>query len=76
MKDLVNITDREGNQVFVGDKFEARMTPSQLTPDVVTVVKDITPENLECDRDFDVEDSEGNRLWNAYMVIKNNNRIL
>ncbi len=68
----INITDKNNNPVFVGDEFKARMIePSFETPTIVKVVKDISDENLACDRDFDVEDIQGNRLWNAYMVIKN-----
>jgi len=72
MKYKINITDKNDNPVYVGDVFEARMIePSFEIPTRVKVVKDISPENLECDRDFDVEDEKGNRIWNAYMIIKN-----
>ena len=72
MKYKINITDKNNNLVYEGDVFEARMIePSFETPTKVSVVKDLSKENLECGRDFDVEDKDGNRLWNAYMVIKN-----
>jgi len=68
----INITDKNNNPVYIGDIFNAYMIfPSLVPPTKVKVVKDISPENMEFDRDFDVEDSDGNRLWNAYMVIKN-----
>ena len=73
----INITDKNNNPVYVGDMFEARMIePSFEKPTLVRVVKDLSPENIEFDRDFDVEDELGNRLWNAYMIIKNSTKVL
>jgi len=72
----VNINDSNGDPVFVGDVFEAHMIrPSFVKPTLVTVVKDISEENTSFDRDYDVEDADGNRLWNAYMVIKNGTKV-
>jgi hypothetical protein len=77
MKYKINITDKNSNPVYEGDVFNAYMIrPSNLPPTKVTVVKDISSENLELDRDYDVEDSEGNRIWNAYIVIKNGEKII
>ena len=71
-----NITDAFGKDVNFGDKFDAYMIrPSLLPPTKVTVVKDVSKENLDCDRNFDVEDAKGNRIWNAYMVIKGNDYV-
>lgn len=72
MKYKINITDKNNNPVYVGDIFEAKIIePSFETPTRVKVIKDISQENIDCDRDFDVEDDKGNRIWNAYMIIKN-----
>jgi len=74
--ETANITDRNDETVYFGDKFMAHMiTPSIFPGTVVTVVKDISSENLDCDRNFDVEDEKGNRIWNAYMVIKNGTKL-
>lgn len=70
MKYKINITDKNNNPVYEGDEFNVS-TPSDFLGTRVRVVKDISAENVACDRDFDVEDSEGNRIWNAYIVIKN-----
>lgn len=71
MKYRINITDKNNNPVYEGAYFLVRMVePSFSKPTLVKVVKDISQENMEFDRDFDVEDSDGNRIWNAYMVIK------
>ena len=71
-KTLPNIKDKLGRQVHFGDKFLAKMmTPSFEKGTLVTVVEDVSKENLDCERNYDVEDAEGNRLWNAYMVIRN-----
>lgn len=68
-----NITDAYGNEVFFGDEFDAYMIkPSLVAPTKVRVVLDESEENLSFDRNYDVEDKNGNRLWNAYMVIKGN----
>ena len=69
-KEKANIKDSNRNDVYFGDTFWAyMMRPSAVPPTKVTVVKDESEENLECDRNFDVEDEKGNRLWNAYMII-------
>jgi len=69
-EEKANIKDSYGNDVYFGDTFWAyMMRPSAVLPTKVTVVKDESEENLECDRNFDVEDEKGNRLWNAYMII-------
>ena len=71
-----NITDAFGKDVFFGDMFDAYiMRPSMSEPTKVTVVKDVSKENLDCDRNFNVEDKNGDRVWNAYMVIKSNDYV-
>ncbi len=76
MRYRININDKNNNPVYEGDVFEAYIiTPSTFPSTRVKVIKDISFENRECDRDFDVEDNEGNRLWNAYMVIRNGQPI-
>ena len=60
----ININDKNDNPVYVGDVFDV----NGITK--VKVVKDLSKENIECDRDFDVEDEEGNRIWNAYIIIR------
>jgi len=71
MKTKPNITDKNNNEVNFGDKYLATMiTPSTEKGTVVTVVIDLSKENIDCDRNFNVEDDEGNRIWNAYMVIR------
>ena len=73
MRKKANIKDAYGNDVYFGDIFDAYiMTPSLVPPTKVKVVKDESVENLAIDRDFDVEDEKGDRIWNAYMVIKGN----
>jgi len=68
---IPNITDKNNNEVNFGDKYLATMiTPSTEKGTVVTVVIDLSKENIDCDRNFNVEDDEGNRIWNAYMVIR------
>ena len=76
MKDtLANIKDKSGNSVYFGDKFLAYMVrPSHEVGTLVTVVEDLSEENISCDRNFDVEDGKGNRIWNAYMVITGGTR--
>ena len=75
-KERVNITDKNNSPVYVGDEFLAKMIePSIQMPTRVKVVKDTSPENLECDRNYDVEDDKGRRIWNAYMVIKNGVKV-
>jgi hypothetical protein len=64
-----NIKDKNGNKVFFGDKFRL------ATGRIVTVVKDTSPENLDCDRNYDVEDDEGDRVWNAYIVIAHGEKL-
>ena len=72
----IDIKDRNGNEVYFGDKFIAKMiTPSFEKGTLVTVVEDMSKENIDCDRNYDVEDSQGNRLWNAYMVITNGDKL-
>lgn len=72
----INITDKEGKSVYVGDKFWAYIvSPTLSKPTEVTVISDTTEENLSFNRDYEVEDNEGNKLWNAYMVIKNRDRV-
>jgi len=67
---LANIKDKSGNNVYFGDKFLAHMVrPSHEAGTLVTVVEDLSEENISCDRNFNVEDEKGNRIWNAYMVI-------
>jgi len=76
MNACINIKDKNGNDVYFGDRFVAKMiTPSQEKGTVVTVVEDLSPENIDCDRNYDVEDENGDRLWNAYMVIANGDKI-
>jgi len=70
-----NITDKDGNHIYFGDTFWAYiMQPSASEPVKVTVVEDRSQNNLDCDRNFDVEDGNGKRIWNAYMVISNGER--
>ena len=65
-----NIKDSDGRDVYFGDTFWAyMMIPSSSPPTLDTVVKDGSVENIECGRNFDVENQEGKRIWNAYMVI-------
>ena len=65
-----NVKDSDGNDVYFGDTFWAyMMRPSAVAPTKVTVVKDESRENIECDRNYDVEDDKGNRIWNAYTII-------
>jgi len=67
----INMTDKNNNAVYEGDVFYANLiSPSLFPATKVSVVKDVSTENLNIDRDFDVEDEDGNRIWNAYMVIK------
>lgn len=69
-KEKANIKDSYGNDVYFGDTFWAyMMRPSAVAPTKVIVVKDESEENLECGRNYDVEDEKGRRLWNAYMII-------
>lgn len=76
-KEKIGITDKNNNPVYVGDEFLVRMIePSVQKPTKVRVVKDTSPENIECGRNYDVEDDKGNRLWNAYMVIKNGVKLV
>ena len=76
MSNLIDIKDKNGNYVFFGDKFIAKMIePSPEKGTLVTIVKNESPENLECGRNYDVEDKNGDRLWNAYMVIRNQVKI-
>lgn len=71
-----NIKDKDGNDVFFGDKFLAKMIePSYEKGTIVTVIEDLSAENIECDRNFDVKDYDGNRIWNAYMVIANGKKL-
>lgn len=63
----INIKDKNNQDVFIGDRFMVEGTPKRM----VTVVDDFSEENMECDRDYDVEDKDGDRVWNAYMVIVN-----
>ena len=72
-KEKIDIKDKNENDVFFGDKFLIKTVNSET---VVTVVKDLSPENIECDRNYDVEDEEGNRIWNAYMVIRGREKIV
>ncbi len=77
MREKIDIKDKKGNDVFIGDRFLAKMiTPSNENGTLVTVVKDESEENLRCGRNYDVEDKEGNRLWNAYMVIINEEKLM
>ena len=72
IKNKINIKDKEVNRVYFGDRFLAKMIePSFEKGTVVTVVEDLNEENLDCGRNYDLEDIDGNRLWNAYMVIVN-----
>ena len=75
-KKKIDIKDKSGQDVYFGDKFVAKMIqPSHEKGTVVTVVEDLSEENIACDRNYDVEDEQGNRLWNAYMVIRNSNKL-
>jgi hypothetical protein len=73
----IDIKDKNGNSVYFGDKFLAKMIESSSeNGTVVTVVEDLSEENISCGRNYDVEDFNGNRLWNAYMVISNGAKII
>jgi hypothetical protein len=61
---VANIKDANGNKVYFGDEFIASHGNTK-----VKVVEDTSPENIGIGRNYDVEDDEGNRIWNAYMVI-------
>jgi hypothetical protein len=77
MSNKINIQDKNGNDVFIGDKFIATMiSPSHEKGTLVTVVEDLSEENIACDRNYDLEDEQGNRLWNAYVVIVNGEKFL
>ena len=77
MKQNIDITDKNGDTVSFGDRFIAYIIQPSLVPGtLVTVIEDTSPENIECDRNYDVEDEQGNRLWNAYTVIKNGVKLL
>ena len=77
MKTMIDIKDVNGDDVFYGDKFMAYMVrPSHEKGTIVTVVPYIHNEELnEVEEKYDVEDSEGNRLWNSYMVIRNGEKL-
>lgn len=72
----IDIKDKNGNEVYFGDKFLAKMIePSFEKGTIVTVVEDSSEENMACGRNYDLEDEQGNRLWNAYMVIVNGEKL-
>ena len=71
MTSKIDIKDKDYNNVYFGDKFLAHMIiPSFQPGTIVTVVKDESKENLSSGRNYDVEDRDGNRIWNAYLVIR------
>lgn len=76
IQEKIDIKDKNGNTVYFGDKFIAQMVePSYAKGTLVTVVKDLSDENIACDRNYDLEDEKGDRLWNAYMVITNGVKV-
>lgn len=76
-KDKIDIKDKEGNEVYFGDRFLAKMVePSFEKGTIVTVIEDLSEENVACGRNYDLEDIDGNRLWNAYMVIVNGIKLI
>lgn len=67
----IDIRDVNESEVFFGDKFIAKIIrPSLVRGTLVTVVEDVSDENLDCGRNYDLEDQDGNRLWNAWTVIR------
>ena len=72
----INTKDKNGDKIYVGDEFWAYIVePTFYPPTRVTVVWDDSVENMKFERNYDVEDEKGNRIWNAYMVLAHGDRV-